>query len=96
MADRKADATLDATGFPCPLPVLKTRKALVGLAPGAVLEVLADDPAAAQDFEAYCLVSGDRLLSRSTDRGVQRFLIEKAGEAEASSAPSTTLDPTRP
>jgi hypothetical protein len=40
------DATLDATGLLCPLPVLKARRALKPLAPGAVLEVLATDPGA--------------------------------------------------
>ena len=41
-----ADATLDATGLLCPLPVLKARRALKPLAPGGVLEVLATDPGA--------------------------------------------------
>lgn len=50
--------TLDALGLLCPLPVLKIRKRLQGLPPGAVLEVLADDPAAAVDIPHFCHEAG--------------------------------------
>ncbi len=69
---------LDTTGLRCPLPVLKARKALSGLAPGSLLEVLASDPAAPEDFKALCLVSGHRLLAHRQDGEVHRFLIEAA------------------
>lgn len=71
-------ATLDATGHRCPLPVLMARKALAGLAAGAVLEVLASDPGAEQDFAVLCETGGHRLISRQSADGVERFLIEKA------------------
>ncbi len=74
----EASLSLDAVDLKCPLPVLKTRKALAGLAPGAVLEVLANDPGAREDFEAFCLATGHRLLDRRTEGGIQRFLIEKS------------------
>jgi len=70
-------ASLDAVGLACPLPVLKARKALEGLAPGAVLEVLASDPGAAEDFAAFCLAGGHALIGHSAARGVQRILIRK-------------------
>ncbi|WP_072392651.1 sulfurtransferase TusA family protein [Hyphomicrobium sp. CS1GBMeth3] len=69
---------LDVVDLKCPLPVLKARKALAGLAPGAVLEVLASDPGAVQDFEAFCRATGHRLVGQSMASGVHRFLIEKA------------------
>lgn len=73
-------ATLDAVGLLCPLPVLKARKVLAGLEAGAVLEVLASDPAAAEDFAAFCRTTGHRLVGESLAAGgVRRFLIEKAG-----------------
>lgn len=56
------DATLDATGLLCPLPVLKARRALKPLAPGAVLEVLATDPGAVKDFAHFCTTTGCELL----------------------------------
>lgn len=69
--------TLDVVDLKCPLPVLMARKALAALAPGAVLEVLAGDPAAAEDFAAFCQATGHRLVGASATGGVGRFLIEK-------------------
>ena len=72
------DATLDATGLLCPLPVLKARRALKPLAPGAVLEVLATDPGATKDFEHFCQTTGCELVGSSTGEGdVLRFLLKK-------------------
>ena len=72
------DKTLDATGLRCPLPVLKARKALSGLQPGGVLEVLATDPGSAADFEAFCRSTGHALVAASDTAGVYRFLIRRA------------------
>jgi tRNA 2-thiouridine synthesizing protein A len=75
-----ADATLDATGLRCPLPVLKARRALKPLAPGAVLEVLATDPGAVEDFEHFCRTTGCVMLESSqAPDGVLRFLMKKPG-----------------
>ena len=75
-----ADATLDATGLLCPLPVLKARRALKPLAPGAVLEVLATDPGAVRDFEHFCRTTGCELLEATeAPDGVLRFLLKKPG-----------------
>jgi tRNA 2-thiouridine synthesizing protein A len=75
----QADLTLDVAGFPCPLPVLKAKKALAGLSAGAVLEIIASDPASVEDFEALCRTTGDRLRDKNEQAGLFRFLIEKAG-----------------
>ncbi|WP_334149823.1 sulfurtransferase TusA family protein [Hyphomicrobium sp.] len=77
-----AALSLDVVAFKCPLPVLKARKALAGLAPGALLEVLASDPGAAEDFAAFCRASGHRLVGQSAASGVQRFLIQKGAEGD--------------
>jgi tRNA 2-thiouridine synthesizing protein A len=75
-----ADATLDATGLLCPLPVLKARRALKPLAPGAVLEVLATDPGAVGDFEHFCRTTGCEMLESSEQPGgILRFLLKKPG-----------------
>lgn len=74
------DAILDATGLLCPLPVLKARRALKPLAPGAVLEVLATDPGAAKDFEHFCATTGCELIEASEQPGgVLRFRMRKPG-----------------
>jgi tRNA 2-thiouridine synthesizing protein A len=73
-------ATLDATGLLCPLPVLKARRALKPLAPGAVLEVLATDPGAVKDFEHFCNTTGCTLLESSEQPGgMWRFRLKKRG-----------------
>jgi tRNA 2-thiouridine synthesizing protein A len=56
------DAELDARGLLCPLPVLKARKRLGQLADGAVLRVVADDPAALIDFPHFCAETGHELV----------------------------------
>jgi acetyl-CoA carboxylase biotin carboxyl carrier protein len=77
--DQRAEsAALDATGLRCPLPVLRARKRLAAMPPGAVLEVLADDPAAEADMRAFCQATGHRLLAVSRDRpGVSLFRIAR-------------------
>jgi tRNA 2-thiouridine synthesizing protein A len=57
------DAELDACGLLCPLPVLRARKRLAALAPGAVLRLLADDPAALVDIPHFCAEAGHALLA---------------------------------
>jgi tRNA 2-thiouridine synthesizing protein A len=69
-------ATLDVRGLKCPLPVLKARKAIGGIPVGAVLEVLATDPAAMLDFRHYCNQSGHTLLA-AEDGAELRFLIRR-------------------
>ena len=71
--------SLDARGLLCPLPVLKARKALKPLVPGALLELLADDPAAIVDVPHFCMESGHELVSQAEVDGYQVYMIRKAG-----------------
>ncbi|MEM7041985.1 MAG: sulfurtransferase TusA family protein [Pseudomonadota bacterium] len=73
------DTELDARGLNCPLPVLRARKALRGLAPGTVLRLLATDPGAVRDVAAMCEATGDRLIESEEIDGTLTFRIEKAG-----------------
>ena len=75
-----ADQRLDTQGLNCPLPILKAKKAMSGLAPGATLEILATDPGAAEDFEAFCRITGHTLLEQSDVAGVYRFVIQHTAE----------------
>lgn len=72
-----ADATLDARGLTCPMPVLKARKALRGMSAGATLAVLATDPGATRDFVALCEATGYELLENREGDGVFHFLIRR-------------------
>jgi tRNA 2-thiouridine synthesizing protein A len=71
------DEELDARGLLCPLPVLKARKRLGVLAPGAVLRVLADDPAARIDFPHFCGQTGHALVAQAEREGRQEYLIRR-------------------
>ena len=68
---------LDAKGLTCPLPILRTRKALKDLAPGALLEVQATDPGSMIDFKSYCEKTGDELVEAREEDGVFIFRIRK-------------------
>ncbi len=74
-----SDATLDAIGLLCPLPVLKARKRLKSMAAGEVLQVLADDPAALIDIPHFCTESGYEFLGQGTGDGHQIYQIRKTG-----------------
>ncbi|MDE2304726.1 MAG: sulfurtransferase TusA family protein [Gammaproteobacteria bacterium] len=74
-----ADQTLDAKGLNCPLPILRAKKALQALAPGGTLEVLATDPGAVKDFQAFCRTTGNELVESGTEGNVFRFVLRRTG-----------------
>lgn len=73
------DRTLDLKGLLCPLPVLKSRRALRDMPAGARLIVETTDPVAVIDIPHFCREDGHAVLAQDkTDFGM-RFVIEKAG-----------------
>lgn len=68
---------LDAKGLLCPLPVLKARRAMKQVSAGEVLEVLATDPGAVEDFKSFCEVTGHELVASTEADGVFHFTIRK-------------------
>jgi tRNA 2-thiouridine synthesizing protein A len=72
-----ADQLLDVKGLNCPLPILRAKKALKDLAIGGTLEVLATDPGAVKDFEAFCRTTGNELLESKTEDKVFHFVIKR-------------------
>lgn len=73
------DETLDAIGLLCPLPVLKARKRLQSLPAGAVLRLLADDPAAVIDVPHFCAENGHGFLGETEAANHRAYLIRKGG-----------------
>ena len=71
--------TLDAQGLRCPLPVLRARKALREVSPGGLLRVLATDPSAVEDFQAFCRETAHDFIEWSRDDEVYAITIRKAG-----------------
>ncbi len=71
------DKELDARGLNCPLPILRTKKALGELATGQVLKVVATDPGAIKDFQAFAKQTGNELLSSAEAGGEFTFFMKK-------------------
>ncbi|HOA93698.1 MAG TPA: sulfurtransferase TusA family protein [Quisquiliibacterium sp.] len=57
-----ADREVDARGLNCPLPILRAKKALSDLTTGQVLKVVATDPGAQRDFQAFAKQTGNELI----------------------------------
>ncbi len=73
-------AILDAKGLICPLPVLRARKALRAVGAGGELRVLATDPAAVEDFRAFCGETGHSFIaSAEPEPGVFEITLRKKG-----------------
>lgn len=73
--------TLDTKGLNCPLPVLRAKKAIKDVPPEGILQVLATDPGAPKDFEAFCRATGNQLVDWKEENGVYTFNIKKASNA---------------
>jgi len=70
--------TLDVKGLACPMPIVKTKKAIDTIASGEVLEVLVTDKGALNDFPAWAKAGGHNIVEQKEDAGVLSFFIEKA------------------
>jgi tRNA 2-thiouridine synthesizing protein A len=75
--DVQVDATLDAKGLSCPMPLLKTKKEMGKISSGQVLEVLGTDPGSRNDLPGWCTKSGHEFLGEKEDDGFFRFYIQK-------------------
>lgn len=71
------DKELDARGLNCPLPILRTKKALTGMTSGQVLRILATDPGSVKDFQAFSKQTGNALLSSETASSEFIFFMKK-------------------
>jgi tRNA 2-thiouridine synthesizing protein A len=69
--------SLDLKGLSCPLPIIKTAKAMKELAPGELLEAFATDPGSVSDFKAWSRTTGNPLVESGQDAGVFRFVLMK-------------------
>jgi len=67
----------DASGLNCPLPILRSKKALNGLDSGDVLYIIATDSGSVKDFDAFCKQTGNELLESSEAEGKYHFYIKK-------------------
>lgn len=68
---------LDASGLICPLPVLKTRKMLAGMAPAELLQVTTTDAMSVVDMPVFCAQAGHRIVAEEKQETDFVFIIEK-------------------
>lgn len=71
------DKELDARGLNCPLPILRTKKALTELQSGQVLKVLATDPGSVKDFQSFARQTGHELVSHDETNREFTFFMKK-------------------
>ncbi|WP_297396538.1 sulfurtransferase TusA family protein [Acidiferrobacter sp.] len=71
------DKELDARGLNCPLTILRTKKALNDLTGGQTLRVVATDPGAIKDFQAFAKQTGNELVESGEANGEFTFVLRK-------------------
>lgn len=72
------DRILDTSGLNCPLPLLKLKKAIRTIPPGGLIEIIASDPGAPEDFAAFCTAEGHDLVDATAAEGRYTALIRRA------------------
>lgn len=73
----QTDKLLDCTGLLCPIPVVKASKAIKEIEVGQILEMIATDPGAPPDMEAWCRQTGHQLVQQTTENGQFRFWFRR-------------------
>lgn len=70
--------TINVKGLACPMPIVKTKKAMSTIESGDVLEVLTTDKGALSDFTAWAKAGGHTIVEQKEEAGVFSFYIQKA------------------
>jgi tRNA 2-thiouridine synthesizing protein A len=71
------DQVLDCSGLACPMPIIKTKKAVDGLDVGQVLKMIATDPGSVSDVNAWTRKTGHELVDSEQEDGKHIFFIKK-------------------
>jgi tRNA 2-thiouridine synthesizing protein A len=74
----KEDILLDCTGLLCPMPIVKTKKAMDGLHSGQVLKMIATDAGSPPDIAAWSKHTGNELLFSTEENGKFIFYLKKS------------------
>ncbi|MBN8236269.1 sulfurtransferase TusA family protein [Halobacillus kuroshimensis] len=81
--DMKTNATLDAKGLACPMPIVKTKKSMKDMEPGQVLEVQATDKGSTADLQAWTKSAGHQYLGTIEEDGTLKHYVRKSSDEEA-------------
>jgi tRNA 2-thiouridine synthesizing protein A len=71
------DREIDARGLNCPLPILRTKKALNDMTSGQTIRITATDPGSVRDFEAFARQTGNQLIDHGEDSGAFWFVLKR-------------------
>lgn len=71
------DKEVDASGLNCPLPILRTKKALADMTTGQHLKVIATDPGSVRDFALFAKQTGNELVESSEANGAFVFVMRR-------------------
>ncbi|MBK9161209.1 MAG: sulfurtransferase TusA family protein [Nitrosomonadales bacterium] len=71
------DKEYDASGLSCPLPILKTKKALAEMTSGQVLKMISTDCGSIKDMQAFADQTGNPLLEQAEEGGKYIFFMQK-------------------
>jgi tRNA 2-thiouridine synthesizing protein A len=74
----KEDQVLDCTGLLCPMPIVKTKKAIDALQPGQILKMIATDAGSPPDIAAWSRQTGNELLLSTEENNKFIFFLKKA------------------
>lgn len=77
MTEINVDAELDCRGMSCPIPILKTKKAIDGLTTGQILKLIATDPGSVNDIDAWTRRTGNELVDSNTSNSEYVFFLRK-------------------
>ena len=69
--------SLNLKGLSCPMPIIKTAKAMKDMPPGRLVEVFATDPGSVPDFKAWAQATGNPLVESTEEGGVFHFILKK-------------------
>ncbi len=73
----QCDRELDVKGLNCPLPILRTKKALAEMQSGQLLRILATDPGSVKDFQAFARQTGNELVNSGESGGVFEYVLKR-------------------
>lgn len=82
MQDYTVNKTIDCKGLSCPMPIVRTKKAIETIEPGEVLEVLATDPGSVADVKSWATRTGHQFVGTSQDGDVYKHYIRKSNPNE--------------
>ena len=73
----RASIIIDTRGMFCPVPIIKTSEAIKQIDPGAIVEVISDDPAIEFDLPAWCQGQGHTIESERREGDVYHYFVRR-------------------